>query len=164
MELRKDVKYMLNCDWEPKIPEEEVILKHAKTMLKKGKSSGKVTLDIKAMNDGKGQKFLSSNEHQVKNTEKRKNYVIKFQKIPSNISFSGNTTWEETLSSTIQKVILDYVSKRNDILITKMVIKPAHSVSYIKFKATISGYKYMFSFFTRPEVETELELISQFKI
>ena len=102
--------------------------------------------------------------YQIKNTERRKNYVIKFQKIPSNISFSGNTTWEETLSGTIQKVILDYVSERNDILITKMVIKPAYSVSYIKFKATVSGYKHMFSFFTHPDVASELELISQFKI
>ncbi len=102
--------------------------------------------------------------YQIKNTEKRKNYVIKFKKIPSNISFSGNTSWEETLSSTIQKVVLDYVSEREDILITKMVIKPAYSVSYIRFKATISVYKYMFSFFTHPEVATELELISQFKI
>lgn len=99
--------------------------------------------------------------YQIKNIEKRRLYVIKFKKIPSDIS---DSTWQETPSSTIQNVILDYVSERDDILITKMVIRPAHSVSYIRFKATISGYKYMFSFFIHPDVVTELELISQFKI
>ena len=51
MELRKDVKYMLNSDWEPKVPEQEVILKQVKAQLKKGKSSGSVALDIKAMKE-----------------------------------------------------------------------------------------------------------------
>ena len=53
MELRKDVKYMLNSDWEPKVPEAEVILKQAKLQLKKGKSTGSVALDIKAMKEKK---------------------------------------------------------------------------------------------------------------
>jgi len=54
MELRKDIKRVLESDWEPKVPEEDVILKQAKAQLKKGKSSGSVALDIKAMkNDQK---------------------------------------------------------------------------------------------------------------
>ena len=51
MELRKDVKYMLESDWEPKVPEQEIILKQTKAQLKKGKSSGSVALDIKAMKE-----------------------------------------------------------------------------------------------------------------
>ena len=39
----------LNSDWEPKVPEQEVILKQAKAQLKKGKSTGSVDLDIKAI-------------------------------------------------------------------------------------------------------------------
>ena len=35
--LRADVKYMLNNDWEPKIPKVETILKHSKKHLNKGK-------------------------------------------------------------------------------------------------------------------------------
>jgi len=34
MELRKDVKYMLNSNWEPKLPEDDITLKQAKTQLK----------------------------------------------------------------------------------------------------------------------------------
>jgi hypothetical protein len=34
MELRKDVKYMLESDWEPKVPEQEIILKQTKAQLK----------------------------------------------------------------------------------------------------------------------------------
>ena len=49
MELRKDVKYMLDSDWEPKVPEDDVVLKQAKVQIKKGKSTGSVALDIKAM-------------------------------------------------------------------------------------------------------------------
>ena len=51
MELRKDVKYMLESDWEPKVPEQEIILKQAKPQLKKGKSTGSIALDIKAMKE-----------------------------------------------------------------------------------------------------------------
>ena len=49
MGLRKDVKYMLSSDWEPKVPEEKVILKQAEAQLNKGKSTGNVALDVKAM-------------------------------------------------------------------------------------------------------------------
>lgn len=52
MELRKDVKYMLESEWEPKVPEQEIILKQAKTQLKKGEASGSVALDVKAMRVG----------------------------------------------------------------------------------------------------------------
>ena len=44
---------MLNSGWEPKVPEEEVILKQAKLQLKKGKSTGRVALDIKVMKEKK---------------------------------------------------------------------------------------------------------------
>ena len=47
--LRKDVKYMLDRDWKPKVPDEETILKQSKTQLKRGKSTGSVSLDIKAI-------------------------------------------------------------------------------------------------------------------
>ena len=53
MELRKDVKRMLESDWEPKVPEQEIVLKHAKEKLKKGRSSGSVALDIKAIKEKK---------------------------------------------------------------------------------------------------------------
>ena len=49
MGLREDVKYQLNKDWEPKVPSSEEILKQAKICMKRGKSSGNVALDIKAM-------------------------------------------------------------------------------------------------------------------
>ena len=47
--LRKDVKYMLDRDWEPKVPDEETILKQSTTQLKRGKSTGSVSLDMKAI-------------------------------------------------------------------------------------------------------------------
>jgi len=49
MGLREDVKYQLNKDWEPKIPTPEEVLRQAKMCVKRGKSSGSVALDIKAM-------------------------------------------------------------------------------------------------------------------
>lgn len=101
----------------------------------------------------------------AENDEKREFYVIKFRKVPTNIySFNGDTFWEETTSNGVQQTILDYVSEFDDILVKKMVIKPAHSVSYIKFRTNVKGYNYMFNFFTRPDVEPHLELISQYKV
>lgn len=47
--LRKDVKYMLDRDWEPKVPDEETILKQSRTQLKRGKSTESVSLDMKAI-------------------------------------------------------------------------------------------------------------------
>lgn len=49
MSLRKDVKYMLDKDWEPKVPSQEEILKQAEIQIKRGKSTGSVALDMKAM-------------------------------------------------------------------------------------------------------------------
>ena len=49
MGLREDVKYMLDKDWEPKVPTEEEILKQAELQIKRGKSTGSVALDIKAI-------------------------------------------------------------------------------------------------------------------
>ena len=50
MPFRPDVKYMLNSDWEPKVPSKETILKQAQILIKKGKSTGSVALDVQAMN------------------------------------------------------------------------------------------------------------------
>jgi len=49
MGLREDVKYMLNKDWEPKIPSEEVIKKQAVAQIKRAKSTGCVARDVKAI-------------------------------------------------------------------------------------------------------------------
>ena len=49
MGLREDVKYQLNKDWEPKVPGPEEVLKQAKMCIERGKSSGNVALDIKAI-------------------------------------------------------------------------------------------------------------------
>lgn len=49
MGLREDVKYMLGKDWEPKVPKQEVIQKQAEFQIKRGKSTGSVALDIKAI-------------------------------------------------------------------------------------------------------------------
>jgi len=49
MGLREDVKYMLEKDWEPKVPNQEEILKQAEMQIKRGKSTGSVSLDIKAI-------------------------------------------------------------------------------------------------------------------
>jgi hypothetical protein len=49
--LEVDVKYMLNKDWEPKVPGEKIITKQVKQQLKRGRSSGNVSLDLKAMRD-----------------------------------------------------------------------------------------------------------------
>lgn len=49
--LEVDVKYMLNKNWEPKVPDEKTITKQVKQQLKRGRSSGNVSLDLKAMRD-----------------------------------------------------------------------------------------------------------------
>lgn len=49
MGLREDVKYMLDKDWEPKVPSQEEIEKQAEIQIKRGKSTGSVALDIKAI-------------------------------------------------------------------------------------------------------------------
>ena len=49
MGLREDVRYMLHSDWEPKVPNEEEILRQSKIQIKKGKSTGSVALDVKAI-------------------------------------------------------------------------------------------------------------------
>ena len=46
-----EVEYMLNKDWEPKVPDEKTITKQVKGQLKRGRSSGNVSLDLKAMRD-----------------------------------------------------------------------------------------------------------------
>lgn len=57
MGLREDVKYMLEKDWEPKVPSQEEIQKQVEFQIKRGKSSGSVALDMKAIrkqkDDGK---------------------------------------------------------------------------------------------------------------
>lgn len=47
MGLREDVRYIIDNDYEPKIPDNQIMLKQAKEQLKKGKSTGSVSLDIK---------------------------------------------------------------------------------------------------------------------
>ena len=49
MGLREDVKYMLDKEWEPQVPTQEEILKQAEFQLKRGKSTGSVALDMKAI-------------------------------------------------------------------------------------------------------------------
>ena len=47
MEIRDDVKNIIDSDWEPKIPEDKVISEQVKKQIKKGKSSGNTSLDFK---------------------------------------------------------------------------------------------------------------------
>lgn len=49
MGLREDVKFILDENFEPRIPDNETILKQAKEQLKNGKSTGNVSLDVKAI-------------------------------------------------------------------------------------------------------------------
>ena len=49
MGLREDVKYMLEKDWKPKVPKQDVIQRQAEIQIKRGKSTGSVALDIKAI-------------------------------------------------------------------------------------------------------------------
>ena len=49
MGLREDVRYMLHSDWEPKVPNEENILKQAEAQIKRGESTGNVRLDVDAI-------------------------------------------------------------------------------------------------------------------
>ena len=49
MGLEKDIKYMLNKKWEPKVPSEEVIQKQALAQIKRGKSTGSVSMNMKAI-------------------------------------------------------------------------------------------------------------------
>lgn len=57
MGLREDVKYMLDKEWEPQVPTQEEILKQAELQIKRGKSTGSVSLDrksIKSLKDKEG--------------------------------------------------------------------------------------------------------------
>lgn len=49
MGLREDVKYIIDKDWEQKVSNQEEILKQAKSQIRRGKSTGSVSLDMKAM-------------------------------------------------------------------------------------------------------------------
>lgn len=49
MGLREDVKYMLGKEWKPKVPSQEVIQKQTEFQIKRGKSTGSVALDMKAI-------------------------------------------------------------------------------------------------------------------
>lgn len=49
MGLREDVKYIIDKDWEPKVPSQETILKQAEEQIKRGKSTGSVNIDVKAI-------------------------------------------------------------------------------------------------------------------
>ena len=51
MSLRDDVKHQLESSWEPEVPNEGVILNQAKKQLLKGRSTGSVSLDIRAMKE-----------------------------------------------------------------------------------------------------------------
>lgn len=53
MGLREDVRYIVGKDYEPKIPEKQIILKQAKEQLSKGKSTGSIKLDVKAIRSSK---------------------------------------------------------------------------------------------------------------
>jgi len=55
MGLREDVRYMLDKEWEPKVPTQQDILKQSELQIKRGKSTGSVSLDlkvIKSLKDG----------------------------------------------------------------------------------------------------------------
>ena len=56
MGLREDVKYIIDKDWEPKVPSQEEILKQAQSQIKRGKSTGSVALDMKSMEKIKEEK------------------------------------------------------------------------------------------------------------
>ena len=49
MGLREDVKHVLNKEWEPKVPSGEVIQKQAEAQIKSEKSTGSVSMDMKAV-------------------------------------------------------------------------------------------------------------------
>lgn len=49
MTLREDIKYVLDKEWEPKVPTQEEILKQAEMQIKRGKSTERVSLDMKAI-------------------------------------------------------------------------------------------------------------------
>jgi len=49
MGLREDVKYRFGEDYEPKVPDGQTILKQAQEQIKRGKSTGSMSLDIQAI-------------------------------------------------------------------------------------------------------------------
>lgn len=49
MGLRENVKYMLDKDWEPRVPSQEEIQKQAEIQIKRGRSTGSVSMDMKAI-------------------------------------------------------------------------------------------------------------------
>lgn len=49
MGLREDVRLILDRNYEPQIPDNDTILKQAKKQLKNGKSTGNISLDLKAI-------------------------------------------------------------------------------------------------------------------
>ena len=51
MGLREDVKFIVKQEYEPKVPNEDVILQQAINAVSHGKSTGNVALDRKAMEE-----------------------------------------------------------------------------------------------------------------
>ena len=51
MSLREDVKYEIKTEWHPKVPNEQKIIKQIQGQLRKGKSSGSIALDLKAIRE-----------------------------------------------------------------------------------------------------------------
>ena len=50
MALRRDVIYMSKIHWEPKVPNESVILEQGMHQIKHGKSTGNIHFDIQVFN------------------------------------------------------------------------------------------------------------------
>lgn len=70
MNLRKDVIYTSKIDWEPKIPSDNVILEQAKNQIKHGRSTGSISLDIKAIDS-------MTQEEQVKSNKKKAKILVR---------------------------------------------------------------------------------------
>ncbi len=49
MGLREDIKLILDKNFEPQVPDNQTILKQSKQQLKNGKSTGNISLDLKAI-------------------------------------------------------------------------------------------------------------------
>ena len=109
----------------------------------------KLCCDIKRQND----------------SNKLKSYTIKFKKVKldEQIDFILGDSWSEKSNNAVYKLLTNYFAEDEDIVIKQIFARNASHTSYIKFKATISGYNKVFSLFTNEDVAKSLKILSAYK-
>ena len=95
-----------------------------------------------------------------------KNYTIKFKKCiyDTYIDEYGDLCWYEASSNSIHNNFITFFENNEEVIIKKIVVKDSNCTSsYIKFKATLEGYREVFALFNREDYVKRLKIVSPYK-